>query len=73
MLLEDDKGLQPAENVTPVIRQEIVDAYGDSLVSALNSVSAKLTTAGLSEMNRRVGIDGDDPEQVAADWIANNL
>ena len=73
VLLEDDKGLQPAENLTPVIRQDIIDAYGDSLVNALNGVSAELTTAELSEMNRRIGIDGDDPEQVAADWIAENL
>ncbi len=73
VLLEDDKGLQPAENLTPVIRQDIVDAYGDELVDALNSVSAELTTAELSEMNRRIGVDGDDPEQVAKDWIAENL
>ena len=73
VLLEDDKGLQPAENLTPVIRQEIIDAYGDNLVDALNKVSAELTTAELSEMNRRIGIDGDDPEQVATDWIADNL
>jgi osmoprotectant transport system substrate-binding protein len=73
VLLEDDKDLQPAENLTPVIRQDIVDAYGDDLVDTLNDVSAELTTAELSEMNRRIGIDGDDPEQVAADWIADNL
>jgi osmoprotectant transport system substrate-binding protein len=73
VLLEDDQGLQPAENLTPVIRQEIVDAYGDDLVAALNWVSAELTTEELSEMNRRIGIDGEDPEQVAADWIAANL
>ncbi|MDJ0954368.1 MAG: ABC transporter substrate-binding protein [Acidimicrobiia bacterium] len=73
VLLEDDQGLQPAENLTPVIRQEIVDAYGDALVDALNEVSAELTTTELSEMNRRIGIDGDDPEQVAADWISENL
>ena len=73
VLLEDDQGLQPAENLTPVIRQEIVDAYGDALVDALNEISAELTTGELSEMNRRIGIDGDDPEQVAADWISDNL
>ena len=73
VLLEDDKNLQPAENLTPVIRQDIIDAYGDDIVSALNGVSEKLTTSGLSEMNRRIGIDGEDPEQVAADWISNNL
>ena len=73
VLLEDDQGLQPAENLTPVIRQEIVDAYGDALVDALNEISAELTTTELSEMNRRIGIDGDDPETVAADWIEENL
>lgn len=73
VLLEDDKGLQPAENLIPVIRQDIVDAYGDALVNALNDVSATLTTAQLSEMNRRIGIDGDDPAVVAADWISENL
>ena len=73
VLLEDDKDLQPAENLTPVIRQDIVDAYGDDLVNALNGVSAKLTTEGLSDMNRQIGIDGEDPEQVASDWIVDNL
>jgi osmoprotectant transport system substrate-binding protein len=73
VLLEDDKGLQPAENLTPVIRQEIIDAYGDDLVEALNDISAELTTAELSEMNRLIGIDGEDPDQVAKDWIADNL
>lgn len=73
VLLEDDKGLQPAENLTPVIRQEIIDAYGDDLVDALNAVSAELTTAELSDMNKLIGIDGEDPDQVAADWIAANV
>lgn len=73
VLLEDDKALQPADNVTPVIRQEIVDAYGDDVVDALNRVSAELELVDLIEMNRRMGVDGDDPEQVAADWIADNL
>ncbi len=73
VLLEDDKGLQPAENLTPVIRQDIIDEYGDDLVDTLNDISEELTTAELSEMNRRIGIDGDDPETVARDWIADNL
>jgi osmoprotectant transport system substrate-binding protein len=73
VLLEDDKGLQPAENLTPVIRQDILDAYDDELVDALNEVSAELTTEELSEMNKLIGIDGEDPEQVAADWISDNL
>jgi osmoprotectant transport system substrate-binding protein len=72
VLLDDDKGLQPAENLTPVVRQEILDAYGDAFAGTLNAVSAKLTTADLSEMNKRIGIDGEDPETVATDWLAAN-
>ncbi len=73
VLLEDDKDLQPAENLTPVIRQDIIDAYGDDVAKTLNDVSAKLTTAGLSDMNKRIGIDGEDPEQVATDWLEENM
>lgn len=73
VLLEDDRNLQPAENLTPVIRQDIIDAYGDDIAKTLNDVSAKLTTAGLSDMNKRIGIDGEDPEQVATDWLEENL
>lgn len=73
VLLEDDKGLQPAENLTPVIRQEMLDEYGDGLANILNEISAELTTEELSVMNKLIGIDGEDPEQVAADWISDNL
>ncbi len=37
VLLEDDKGLQPAENLIPVVRQDIVDAYGDDFVNTLTA------------------------------------
>jgi len=72
VLLEDDKGLQPAENVVPVIRSQIVDAYGNDLVSVLNDVSAALTTEGLTQLNERVGYDGEDPDAVAADWLSEH-
>src|SRR5918992_767250 len=32
VLLEDDRRLQPAENVVPVIRREVLDVYGPALV-----------------------------------------
>ena len=31
-------GLNPAENVVPAIRTEVVEAYGDDLVALLDSV-----------------------------------
>ncbi len=40
-LLDDDRGLQPAENVVPAVRSEIVD---DRIATTLDAVSAALTT-----------------------------
>jgi len=69
VLLEDDKALQPSENLAPAVRSEITDAYGDDFADALNAVSLKLTTTELISLNKLVGIDGEDPETVVADWL----
>jgi osmoprotectant transport system substrate-binding protein len=72
VLLEDDKVLQPADNVTPVVRDEITDAYGDQLTQLLNAVSAKLTTEELTELNRQTGIEKKDSDDVAKQWLDDN-
>jgi osmoprotectant transport system substrate-binding protein len=66
--LADDKRLQPADNVVPVVRREIVDAYGPPLVRLVNAVSAKLSTADLTSLNRQVA-DGQPAAQVAMAWL----
>jgi osmoprotectant transport system substrate-binding protein len=66
VLLADDQGLQPAENLAPVIRDEVVN---DEIRDLLNAVSAELTTEELTELNRRVRFDGEDPADVAEDWL----
>ena len=71
VLLDDDQGLNPAENIVPAVRMDIVDAYGDDFVDLLNSVSAEINTPELTEMNRRAGIDQDDPADIAAQWLAD--
>ena len=38
----------------------------------LNSISAKLTTEGLSELNKSVDIDKADPADVAKKWLQDN-
>ena len=72
VLLEDDQGLNPAENIVPAVGMDIVDAYGDDFVELLDGVSAAITTPGLTEMNRRAGIDQEDPAAIAADWLSSN-
>ncbi len=70
VLLEDDLGLQPAENLAPAVRTEIVDAYGSRFTDILDAVSAALTTEELIALNKAVEVDGEDPDRVAADWLA---
>jgi osmoprotectant transport system substrate-binding protein len=71
VLLYDDLGLQPAENVTPVVRDEVVDAHGDAFVRLLDSVSALLTTGDLRDLNARVA-EGETTRDVAAAWLAEH-
>lgn len=72
VLLEDDLNLQPAENIVPVLHGDIVDAYGQDLIALLNSVSEKITTAELSQLNKQYGVDAIDAEVLAHDWLVEN-
>jgi osmoprotectant transport system substrate-binding protein len=67
--LEDDMGLNPAENLVPAIRTEVVDAYGADLVALLESYSEALTTEDLTELNRRADLDQEDPALLAEEWL----
>ena len=69
VLLADDRGLQPADNVVPVIRNEKVERYGDRLRNALDAVSAALTTAELRELNAAVDVEGRPVGAVASAWL----
>ena len=69
VLLEQDTPIAGAENVVPIVRNEIVDAYGDEFEDAVNAVTGKLTTEGLTDLNKLVEVDKDDPDAVAADWL----
>ena len=70
LLLADDRGLQPAENVVPVIRSTVLDRHGDALSEAVNAVSGVLTTDELVGLNRRVDIDGQTPHEAARAWLS---
>jgi osmoprotectant transport system substrate-binding protein len=69
VLLEDDRGLQNADNVVPVIRS---DRVNEEARSVLNRVSAALTTEELSVLNDRANTDKEDPEVLASDWLRQN-
>jgi osmoprotectant transport system substrate-binding protein len=69
--LEDDRRLQNAENITPVIRS---DKLNDEIRALLDAVSARLSTEEVTELVGEVVIDGRDVAAVANGFlIANDL
>jgi len=72
VLLEDDQGLAPAQNIVPVVRQEIVDEAGDLLESTLNDVSALLTTEELTNLGAAIILNGESYQDAASQWLADN-
>jgi osmoprotectant transport system substrate-binding protein len=68
VLLDDDKHLQLADNIAPVIRNDILTRGADAR-TLLNSVTSKLTTADLTDMNKQVGIDHKDAKDVATAYL----
>jgi osmoprotectant transport system substrate-binding protein len=68
VILDDTRALQPAENITPLIRRSTVERYGPRLLATLNAVSARLTTTTLLHLNERVQ-RGMKPQTVASAWL----
>jgi osmoprotectant transport system substrate-binding protein len=68
VVLDDDRRLQPAENVVPLVRAEVVERWGDDLVRLVDGVSARLSTEDLRALNARVAAGGS-PAAVAERWL----
>jgi osmoprotectant transport system substrate-binding protein len=69
VLLEDDKQLQLADNIIPVVRKDALDANPD-IATLLNGITAKLTQEELTNLNKAVVVDTKPVADVARDWIA---
>lgn len=70
VLLDDDKHLQLADNIVPVVRKDLLakDSSG-GIAKLLNSISAKLSQSELGDMNKQVSVDKKDAKEVAAAWL----
>jgi peptidoglycan/xylan/chitin deacetylase (PgdA/CDA1 family)/glycine betaine/choline ABC-type transport system substrate-binding protein len=67
-LLRDDRSLQPANNVVPVVAGTLATAAGRSLATAVDDVSATFDTAGLTDVERALA-GGSAPDLAATDWL----
>jgi len=72
VLLSDDRHLQPAENVVPVITSRAMARYGSRLAGPVNAVSAQLTSKALLFMDWRVEVAGADVMTEARGWLVRH-
>jgi osmoprotectant transport system substrate-binding protein len=66
VVLQDDKHLENADNVVPIVRQSVATA---EMTAVLNKVSAGITTADLVTMNGQVELLHQDADAVATAYL----
>jgi osmoprotectant transport system substrate-binding protein len=72
VLLEDDLGLQPAQNMVPVATAELVEAAPADFEETLNAVSAELTTEALTQLGVSVVTNQEDYADVARQFLEDH-
>jgi len=74
IVLEDDKGTQPAQNISPIVRNDYLAKVDKaSFEKILNDVSAKIDMATLTDLNRQLAAPSHpDIKDVASTWLKAN-
>src|SRR5919199_3355817 len=72
VLLADDRQLQLADNVAPVIRTDLLKKAPQEFRPTLDAVSAKLTTPDLTGLNGQVSLERQAPRDAARGWLQAN-
>jgi osmoprotectant transport system substrate-binding protein len=72
VLLEDDGGLAPAQNIIPVLSQDLADAGGQDMADVINAISALLTTAELTRLQYEIDINHQSVDDVASTFLTDN-
>ena len=70
VLLEDDKLTQPADNISPLVRNDFLAKTDTAAFSKLlNDLSAKIDTATLADLYKQVSVDKKDVKDVVAAFL----
>ncbi|WP_328871716.1 glycine betaine ABC transporter substrate-binding protein [Streptomyces sp. NBC_00287] len=67
-VMADDKKFFPNYNAAPVINSGTLKEY-PAIAEILAPVTAKLNNTVAQELNAKVDVDGEDPHEVALDWM----
>ena len=68
-LLEDDKGVLPAGNVIFISDEKVAQDAGPDYQATIEKVQEGLTLEVMQELNARVDVDKEKPEDVAAQYL----
>jgi len=68
-ILEDDQGVLPAGNVIFVATQQAADEAGPDFAETIEKAQENLSLEVMQELNARVDIDKEEPEQAAQDYL----
>src|SRR6185503_149078 len=72
VLLEDDKHLQPAQNMLPLATKALADAAGSDFAETLNAITAKLTTEALTKLGESIVVKHEEIPDVATQFLKDN-
>jgi osmoprotectant transport system substrate-binding protein len=70
VVLQDDKSTQPADNISPLVRNDYLAKVDKTAFSKiLDDLSAKMDTATLTDLGKQIAVDKKDIAAVAKQWL----
>jgi osmoprotectant transport system substrate-binding protein len=72
VLMEDDKHLQPAQNIVPLAAKQLADAAPADFAATLNAIQAKLTTDALTQLGAAINIQHQEIPDAARKFLQDN-
>ncbi|MFJ7078166.1 glycine betaine ABC transporter substrate-binding protein [Streptomyces sp. NPDC098781] len=67
-VMQDNKKFFPNYNAAPMVNTKTLKKW-PAIAEVLNPISKKLNNSVAQDLNAKVDVDGEDPHQVALDWM----
>lgn len=68
VVMDDDKDFFPNYNAAPVVNSKALKRW-PAIAGLLNPITKKLDNTVARELNAKVDVEGEDPHQVALEWM----
>jgi osmoprotectant transport system substrate-binding protein len=68
-VLEDDQEFFPPYNIAVTMRTEVYDANAEAYDALFEPIAAELTDERLTELNAKIEVDGENPADVAEEFL----